>query len=63
MVEHKGRHIVTWRWGSVENPAVLLVHGWGGNAAQMRAFVFPLLSAGYRVIAYDRPARFRRRAR
>jgi pimeloyl-ACP methyl ester carboxylesterase len=47
----------------VENPAVLLVHGWGGNAAQMRAFVFPLLSAGYRVIAYDRPARFRRRAR
>jgi pimeloyl-ACP methyl ester carboxylesterase len=56
MVEHKGRHIVTWRWGSVENPAVLLVHGWGGNAAQMRAFVFPLLSAGYRVIAYDQPA-------
>jgi pimeloyl-ACP methyl ester carboxylesterase len=40
----------------VENPAVLLVHGWGGNAAQMRAFVFPLLSAGYRVIAYDQPA-------
>jgi pimeloyl-ACP methyl ester carboxylesterase len=35
---------------------VLLVHGWGGNAAQMRAFVFPLLSAGYRVIAYDQPA-------
>jgi pimeloyl-ACP methyl ester carboxylesterase len=35
---------------------VLLAHGWGGNAAQMRAFVFPLLSAGYRVIAYDQPA-------
>jgi pimeloyl-ACP methyl ester carboxylesterase len=56
IVQHKGRHIVTWRWGSMENPAVLLVHGWGGNAAQMRAFVFPLLSAGYRVIAYDQPA-------
>ena len=40
-----------WRWGSRDAPAVLLVHGWGGNAAQMRAFVFPLLSAGYRVIA------------
>ena len=53
---HKGRHISTWRWGSRDSPAVLLVHGWGGNAAQMRAFVFPLLSAGYRVIAYDQPA-------
>jgi pimeloyl-ACP methyl ester carboxylesterase len=35
---------------------VLLAHGWGGHAAQMRAFVFPLLAAGYRVIAYDQPA-------
>ena len=56
IVEHKGRAIVTWRWGSRDAPAVLLVHGWGGHAAQMRAFVFPLLSAGYRVIAYDQPA-------
>ena len=56
VVVHKGRHIATWRWGSIDDPAVLLVHGWGGNAAQMRAFVFPLLSAGYRVIAYDQPA-------
>jgi pimeloyl-ACP methyl ester carboxylesterase len=55
-VEHKGRAIATWRWGSREAPAVLLVHGWGGYAAQMRAFVFPLLSAGYRVIAFDQPA-------
>ena len=53
---HKGRHISTWRWGAADAPAVLLVHGWGGNAAQMRAFVFPLLSAGFRVIAYDQPA-------
>jgi pimeloyl-ACP methyl ester carboxylesterase len=56
MVEHKGRHIATWRWGPSDAPAVLLAHGWGGNAAQMRAFVFPLLSAGFRVIAYDQPA-------
>ena len=55
-VEHKGRHIATWRWGSDDAPAVLLAHGWGGYAAQMRGFVFPLLSAGYRVIAYDQPA-------
>jgi pimeloyl-ACP methyl ester carboxylesterase len=55
-VPHKGRAIATWRWGSRDAPAVLLAHGWGGHAAQMRAFVFPLLSAGYRVIAYDQPA-------
>ena len=56
LLVHKGRHIGAWRWGSMDAPAVLLVHGWGGNAAQMRPLVFPLLSAGYRVIAYDQPA-------
>ena len=55
-VVHRGRHIATWRWGAMDNPAVVLVHGWGGNAAQMRSFVFPLLVAGFRVIAYDQPA-------
>ncbi|HEX7054809.1 MAG TPA: alpha/beta fold hydrolase [Burkholderiales bacterium] len=55
-LEHMGRAIATWRWGSRDAPAVLLAHGWGGHAAQMRAFVFPLLSAGFRVIAYDQPA-------
>ena len=55
-LEHRGRHIAMWRWGSREAPAVVLAHGWGGYAAQMRAFVFPLLQAGYRVIAYDQPA-------
>jgi pimeloyl-ACP methyl ester carboxylesterase len=55
-IEHRRRLISTWRWGSRDAPAVLLAHGWGGNAAQMRSFVFPLLQAGYRVIAYDQPA-------
>ena len=53
---HKGRTIATWRWGDPEAPAVILAHGWGGQAAQMRAFVHPLLEAGFRVIAYDQPA-------
>ena len=56
LVEHKGRPIATWQWGTNDAPAVLLAHGWGGNAAQMRPFVWPLLAAGYRVIAYDQPA-------
>ena len=55
-VEHRGRSLATWRWGPQDAPAVLLAHGWGGHAAQMRGFVQPLLSAGYRVIAYDQPA-------
>ena len=56
LIEHRGRQIAAWRWGERDAPAVILAHGWGGYAAQMRAFVFPLLSAGYRVIAYDQPA-------
>jgi pimeloyl-ACP methyl ester carboxylesterase len=55
-IEHRGRHLATWRWGPLDAPAVLLVHGWGGLAAQMRGFVSPLLAAGFRVIAYDQPA-------
>lgn len=55
-VEYRGRSLATWRWGPQDAPAVLLAHGWGGHAAQMRGFVQPLLSAGYRVIAYDQPA-------
>jgi pimeloyl-ACP methyl ester carboxylesterase len=54
--EHKGRQIATWRWGSSDSPLVVLAHGWGGYGAQMRGFVFPLLSAGYQVVAYDQPA-------
>jgi len=56
LVQHKGRAIATWRWGERDAPAVLLAHGWGGDAAQLRPFVFPLLCAGWRVIAYDQPA-------
>src|SRR3954470_12473309 len=55
---HKARNIAVWEWGwqSRGAPAVLLAHGWGGHAAQMRAFVFPLLAAGYRVVGFDQPA-------
>jgi pimeloyl-ACP methyl ester carboxylesterase len=55
-VRHRGRHIATWRWGSPQAPAVVLVHGWGGRATQMRRFVAHLAAAGFRVIAYDQPA-------
>jgi pimeloyl-ACP methyl ester carboxylesterase len=55
-VEYRGRNLATWRWGPRDAPAVLLAHGWGGYAAQMRGFVPRLLAEGLRVIAYDQPA-------
>ncbi|NJC95307.1 MAG: alpha/beta hydrolase [Anaerolineae bacterium] len=48
--------IAVTTWGKTDHPAVLLMHGWGGARAQMTGFVNPLLSAGYRVVAYDQPA-------
>lgn len=52
------RHVAAWSWGPDDagTPTVLLVHGWGGHAGQLQAFVAPLLAAGYRVVAFDAPA-------
>ncbi len=41
-------------WGA--GPTVLLLHGWSGYAAQLKGFVDPLVTAGYRVVAFDAPA-------
>ncbi len=49
-----GARIAVWSWG--EGPAIYLVHGWAGRATQLRAFVEPLLGAGFRVIAFDQAA-------
>jgi pimeloyl-ACP methyl ester carboxylesterase len=43
-------------WDAGDGRTVLLLHGWSGNAAQMSAFVQPLVSAGYYVAAPDLPA-------
>ena len=45
--------IAVWSWGS--GPIVYLVHGWGGRAEQLGAFVAPLLARGFRVVAVDGP--------
>lgn len=50
-----GGELAVTAWGE-SGPAVLLMHGWGGARAQMTGFVELLLSAGYRVVAYDQPA-------
>ncbi|HEY4228572.1 MAG TPA: alpha/beta fold hydrolase [Thermoanaerobaculia bacterium] len=46
--------LAVWHWGI--GPRVLLVHGWGGHAGRLSAFVEPLLDAGFCVVAFDAPA-------
>lgn len=47
--------LIAWRWGRAEDPAVVLVHGWGGRGTQLRGFIEPLLERGFSVIGYDAP--------
>ncbi|MEQ8273293.1 MAG: alpha/beta hydrolase [Deltaproteobacteria bacterium] len=55
--------VYAWPYGGLfpweqprERGNVLLVHGWEGRGAQLGAFVDPLRTAGYRVVAFDAPA-------
>ena len=45
--------VAIYSWGS--GPVVLFVHGWSGRGSQVAAFVEPLVSAGFRVVAPDAP--------
>ena len=53
-----GLHATVWQAPGAERAtsvqdSVLLVHGWGGNSAQLAGFVRPLLASGKRVVALD----------
>lgn len=41
--------------GETDAPAVMLLHGFGGSTFSWRYTIEPLVEAGYRVIAFDRP--------
>lgn len=43
-------------FGPEEGPVALLVHGWAGWREQLAAFIEPLASQGFRVIAFDAPS-------
>jgi pimeloyl-ACP methyl ester carboxylesterase len=49
-----GRSIAAWRWGE-SGPSVVLVHGWGGQAAQLSSFAPSLVDRGLSVVAFDGP--------
>jgi pimeloyl-ACP methyl ester carboxylesterase len=46
----RGRN-AAWTWGS--GPVVLLVHGWGGRAAQMAPLAEHICALGFRAVALD----------
>ena len=50
-LEYKQNRIKVFEWGA--GPIILLVHGWGGRALQLNAFVQPLVDKGFRVVAFD----------
>lgn len=45
--------LMAWRYGRQDAPAVLLSHGWGGRGVQLRAFIAPLVEAGYQPVLFD----------
>jgi pimeloyl-ACP methyl ester carboxylesterase len=53
--ENDVEEVAVYHWGK-GGRRILLVHGWGGKAAQFFSFVGPLLDAGFEVIAFDAPA-------
>src|SRR5262249_38625469 len=48
-----GRRLAMGKGG--RGPAVLLAHGWGGRGTQLGAFVDPLVTRGFSVVAFDAP--------
>ncbi|MCC7404525.1 MAG: alpha/beta hydrolase [Bdellovibrionales bacterium] len=49
------QQVTGWSWGTGPRQ-ILLLHGWGGRGIQLRQFIAPLLSQGYRVVLIDFPA-------
>lgn len=47
--------LIAWRWGRAKDPAVVLVHGWGGRGTQLRQFIDPIIQRGFSVVTFDAP--------
>ncbi len=52
LLDLDGRRVTARRFGTRE-PAVVLMHGWGGHSGQLVPFVAPLLEAGLQVVTFD----------
>ena len=52
-VQFYGGTMTMHKWGS--GPTILIVNGWGERATQMAHMIVHLVSAGFRVVSFDRP--------
>jgi alpha-beta hydrolase superfamily lysophospholipase len=52
-VKFYGGVMKMYKWGS--GPTVLMVNGWGERATSMARLIQGLVTAGFRVVAFDRP--------
>jgi pimeloyl-ACP methyl ester carboxylesterase len=52
-VDTKHGRVAAYSWG--RGPAVVVVHGWGGDAAQMTSLCEAFAAAGFRAVALDLP--------
>lgn len=52
----KSAEIQIYEWTMGEKPAVLLVHGWEGQAGNFSSLIDRLLSENYSIIAFDGPS-------
>ncbi len=50
-----GYRIPVYQWGPADGPIVFCTYGWGYNAGRWRHYVPELVTAGYRVVAFDPP--------
>src|ERR1043166_937329 len=48
-----GRDVAAWHWGRRNQPAVLLMHGWGGNAGQFRSTIEEIVKRGGSAVTFD----------
>ncbi len=59
-IEIPAASALLWQWlpdgpAAARPPAVMLLHGWGGESGSMAQFATPLLELGYRVLIPDLP--------
>jgi pimeloyl-ACP methyl ester carboxylesterase len=46
-------NVKLYEWGTGGDPIILLAHGWESRGTALRMFVKPLITEGYKVVAYD----------
>ncbi len=54
-LRHGALDVPVYSWGAAATPAVLMIHGWSGNAGQFCELARGVAARGLRVVAFDAP--------